>query len=184
MSYHVMFVMSHVMSCYMSWHVTCHVTYHISCMYICTWYDASLKKKSVEKDLLLLHWFKICDMPIILWLSCHMTCTRQIICHSCHIMSHVIYIIFIYVMQHKCSLLIENGFSTRYNIQHVTWHYMWLMTWHLLWHDMNFHLTCMWRDMTRHVVFDMISNMTCHVMTCHVFMSHVIYHVCMSHSIS
>ena len=182
MSYHVM-----------SWHVTCHITYHISCMYICTWYDTCLKKKSVEKDLLLLHWFQIWDMPIMLWLSCHMTCTSQIICHSWHIVSHVIYIIFIYVMQHKCSLLIENWFSTRYNIQHVTWHYVWLMTWHLMWHDMNFHLTCMWRDMTRHVVFDMISNMTwlvtynvlLHVMySCHMSFIHVKCHVCMSHSIS
>ena len=128
-------------------------------------------------------------------LACHiMSClSYHISCHvTCH-MSHVIYIIFIYVMQHKCSLLIENGFSTRYNIQHVTWHYMWLMTWHLLWHDMNFHLTCMWRDMTRHVVFDMISNMTwlvtynvlLHVMySCHMSFIHVKCHVCMSHSIS
>ena len=36
-------------------------------------------------------------------------------CVTCHI-----YYIYICYAQHKCSLLIENGFSTRYNIQHVT----------------------------------------------------------------
>ena len=54
------------LSCHMSYQVmSCYMSYHISCMYICTWYDTCLKKKSVEKDLLLLHWFQIWDMPIM-----------------------------------------------------------------------------------------------------------------------
>ena len=137
MSCHVCHVTCRVMLHFM----TCYMPYDISCMYVHDIYDTytytCLKKKIVQKDFLLLHWYVMVVMSHDMhpsnnmsFLSYYVTCRIYILCN-------------IYDM---------SVVSTSYNIQHVTWH--------LMWHDM----TC---EMSNDYIdpWDMLNNFCFHVYT-------------------
>ncbi len=106
------YVMSHVMW----YHITCHITYHV--------HDTCLKKSIVEKDLPLLHWFRIWDISIMSWLCYQMTFSHHVTGHSWHTWHSTCHVTWYVLCNDKCQgkCLVTCGmYITLNETKHVIW---------------------------------------------------------------